>query len=393
MKRLLFTALLSFLVIGASAQKKVLKSAEKAFKKGEMAEAATLANQAAGDAETENDPAVYSLLGKISLDKFLQSDFKDYAAASESLAQFNKAISISDEKGVEKIKEAPVFNPVDATKWIGGGDQLGLLEHYLVTVSNEALGTEDFKQAYSLLKIAYEISPSVEKAFFVGYGAENSDDEETAMKYYTIVTEYDSAYDNKSYAFQTVINKLSIDENFEEALAMTRKAQEDFPDDKTFDSWEVDLLIKAEKMDEAIEGLKGLVEAGNASKQTYYTLAYLQWNNGDLAIAEQTAMEALKLDPDYLDALYVAASAIYNQAAELMTEANTTIDDDAKYKELKDKAASRFKDAQPLFEKCLAADPNDLYSLRPLSTIYDQLGFDDKRDAMLDRIDKIEGGE
>ena len=75
-----------------------------------------------------------------------------------------------------------------------------------------------------------------------------------------------------------------------------------------------------------------------------------------------------------------------------MTEANTTMDDDAKYKELKDKALAKFKEAMPMFEKAVAADPNDVYSLRPLSTIYDQLGMDAKRDEILDRLEKLEGG-
>ena len=392
MKRLLFTALLSFLVMGATAQKKVLKNAEKAYKKGELQEATSLANQAAENSETQNEPSVYSLLGKISLQQFVASDFSDYDAAGKSLELFNKAIDLSDEKGVEKIKEAPIFNPADLTKWFGGGDELGLLEHYLVTESNKALDAEEYKKAYNLLMYAYDIAPSVEKAFFVGYGAENSDDEETAMEYYAIVSEYDSAYDNKSYAFQTLIQHYSDKEDFDSALDYVRKAKVAFPEEKNFNNWEVDLLIKAERIDQAIAGLQGLIDAGGASKETYYTLSYLQWNNEELDKAEKTAMEALKLDPNYTDALYVAASAIYNQAADFMTTANTTVDDDAKYKELKEKAAARFKDALPLFERCLAADANDLYYLRPLSTIYDQLGMGDKRDEMLDRIDAIEGG-
>jgi len=171
-----------------------------------------------------------------------------------------------------------------------------------------------------------------------------------------------------------------------------KKAKAEYPSEKNYSNIEVDLLIRANRMDQAIEGLQGIVDNGSPTKETYYTLAYLQWNNEELAKAEATAMKAIELDPNYTDALYVAASAIYNIAAEYMTEANTTVDDDDKYKELKEKATQRFKDAQPLFEKCLEADPNDLYSLRPLSTIYNQLGMNDKSMAMLDRIDAIEAG-
>ena len=63
MKKLFFTALLLFFVAGVYGQKKVLKSAEKALKKGEYAEALTLAKQASENAETKDDPEVYVTLG------------------------------------------------------------------------------------------------------------------------------------------------------------------------------------------------------------------------------------------------------------------------------------------------------------------------------------------
>ena len=166
MKRLVLTALLSFLVFGATAQKKVLKGAEKAFKKGELEEAKSLADQAASDAETENEPSVYSLLGKISLQKFIDSEFSSLSDARTSLEHFNKAMSLSDDSGKEEIMESPVFNPLDDTKWIGGGDQLGLLDHYLVKIGFEALNAEEYEKGYPLVEISYEINPMVEKAFF-----------------------------------------------------------------------------------------------------------------------------------------------------------------------------------------------------------------------------------
>ena len=393
MKRLLLTALLSVLVFGASAQKKVLKSAEKAFKKDELVEAKTLAEQAAANEETANDPTVYSLLGKISLQKFIASEFTSLTDARASLEHFNKAMSLSDEKGKEDILESPIFSPIDDTKWIAGGEQLGLLDHYLVKIGFEALNAEEYERGYPLVEISYEIKPMVEKAFFVGYGAQNSDDMEKAIEYYLKVTEYDSIYDNKGYSYQVVLQEYTDAERYDEALALVAKAKEEFPDEKNYDNIEVDLLIRANKMDQAISGLQEIVDKGNPTKETYYTLAYLQWNNEDLASAEKTALKAIEIDPNYTDALYVAASAIFNSAAEVMTEANTTMDDDDKYAKLKEQALSRFKEAQPYFEKCLEADANDLYSLRPLSTIYSQLGMNDKSLEMLDRIDKIEGGK
>ena len=213
-----------------------------------------------------------------------------------------------------------------------------------------------------------------------------------AYEYYKKVIAYDEEYENKNYAYNMVIQHQMENEMFDEALASIRAAQKAFPEDDIYRQWEVDVLIQTKKMDEAIENLKKLIEGGNAEKNIYYMLAYLQWNNDNLDDAEKNAKKALELDPNYAEALYVAASVIYNKGAAFMTEANTTMDDDAKYKELKDKALAKFKEAMPMFEKAVAADPNDVYSLRPLSTIYDQLGMDAKRDEILDRLEKLEGG-
>ena len=346
----------------------MLKSAEKAFRKGELEEATILANQAAVNAETENNSNVYSLLGKISLQKFVDSEYTALSDARESLAQFNMALSKADEKTKEDIMTPAYDNPVDQEGDPIGGEELGLLEYYLQKISFGFLQEEEYEKGYPLLQIAYEITPSVERAFFIGYGAQNSDDMETAIDFFTKVTEYDTAYDNKSYAYQVVIQELTETEKYEEALALTMKAKADYPEEKNYNNIEVELLIRADKMDEAIGGLQGIVDAGDATKESYYTLSYLYWNNEELDKAEATAKKALELDSDYVDALYVAASVIYTQAANYMTEANTTIDDDDKYTEFKEKAASRFRDAQPMYVKCLAADPNDLYYLRPLST-------------------------
>lgn len=392
MKKLFLTVALSLFVVGAFAQKKVLRDAEKAFKKGETSTAIDLATQATKDAETGVEPDVYILLGKIYLQEFVDSDKTDAAAAQKSLDWFKVAIEKGGEKTKESLMEQPFFNPADNTKWIGGGETLALLDYYLVSAGNAALGEEDFELAYSMLSLSAQVESSVEREFFAGYAADNADMKEESYKHYSRVLTSPEEYENKTYAYNSVIQYELDNEDYDNALKHIREAQTQYPEEELYKKWEVDALIQSERMDEAISGLNKIIEAGSADKTTYYTLAYLQWNNEQLDDAEANAKKALELDPNYPEALYVAGSVIYNQAAEVMREANLTSDDDAKYDQLKKKALEMFKEAQPMFEKALEADPNDVYSLRPLSTIYDQLGMDAKRDAILDRLDKLEGG-
>ncbi|MFY0591973.1 hypothetical protein [Roseivirga sp.] len=393
MKKLVFTLALSILAMGVFAQKKVLKGAEKAFKKGDYEQAVTLANQAAENAETKDNPSVYTVLGKVSLQKYVAGEFNDIADAAESLKQFNKAIELSDEKNKAKLTENPIFNPLDPTKQIDGGTAYGLLEHHLTIESNKALEVEDFEKAHPMLNLLYEMDPTViERAFFAGYSAENADLDEVAMKFYKIVMNYDGDYDNKEYALKTVISMLVNAKDYEPALEAIRRGKELYPGDKWYSTNEVTVLVESDQMDEAVTGLQEIVAAGNADKGNYYTLAFLMLNKDDFVKAEENAKKALELDPDYADVYYVLGSAIYNQAADIMTNANTEIDDDAKYEALKQQAVEKFKESMPMFIKMLEVDPNDLYALRPLSTIYDQLKMPEKRDELLDKIDKLEGG-
>lgn len=389
MKKLFLTVVLSFLAVGVFAQKKVLKEAEKAFRKGEIDNAISNATQASQDAETKVD--AYILLGDIYLQEFFNSERTSVEDAKNSFTAYNNALEVADEKTKEKILEGAVINPNDPNKPLGG-QMLGSLETVLLDEANKALEEEDFKKAYEFLALATKVNTDVSKDFFVGYAAENADLMDESFTYYKRVVDSDEEYENKNYAYNQVITYLVDQENIDEALVVLRKAKAEFPDDKLYSQWEVDLLIQVDQMDEAIEGLNKLVEQGNAEKNIYYMLAYLQWNNEEYPAALANAKKALEMDPNYGEALYVAGSVIYNEGADLMSQANSEVDDDAKYKELREKALDKFKEAQPYFEKAIEADPNDVYSLRPLSTIYDQLGMDDKRDAILDRLDALEGG-
>lgn len=393
MKKLLFTAALSLLVMGAFAQKKVLKNAEKAFKKGALEEAATLAKQASEHDETKGNSSVYTVLGQVNLQQYINGGFSDISLAKESLSQFDKAIELADEKTKAQLLENPIFNPLDPTKQIDGGSARGLLEHHLTQESNKSLEEEDFERAYPMLDLLYKMDPSIiERTFFAGYAAENLENKEVALRQYKIVMDYEGEYANKEYARKKVSEMLIEDQSYDEALEVLRKGKDLYPEDRYYGDTEVRVLVEADKMDEAITGLEEIIAAGKGTKQTFFTLSFLQLNNENYPKAEANAKKALELDPEYTDVFYVIGSAIYNQGAELMTEANTEVDDDDKYEALKEKGLEKFKAAMPWFEKLIAADPNDLYALRPLSTIYDQLKMTEKRDALLDRIDALEGG-
>ena len=396
MKKLFFTAFLALLVVGAYAQKKTLKSANKALNKKDYATAIDLATQASSNAETEKNPQVYVILGTAHLYQFI-ADKSVIAEAQSSYDFFQKAIEYGDEKLKNKIMEEVLLN--NEQNRLGGGEGLMYLQSMLNIQGNIHFEAGEYDKSFEYFKLSSDIVPDdIVMAFYTGYSAYGGElDNELVIKYYNRVLELNKAlpedqkFENANFAYNGLIDVyFARMEDFDTALKYIKEAKEAYPEEKLYKDYEIDVLIKAEKMDEAINGLKDVVTSGDATESTFYTLAYLQWNNENFDDALVSADEALKLNPSYYDALYVAGSVHFNQAAEKLKEANNTNDND-EYAKLLAEAKEKFKMAMPYFEKAIVEKPEDMYSLNPLSTIYDQLDMDDKRDAILAKIDEIEG--
>jgi pentatricopeptide repeat protein len=387
MKKLFFTALLLCVVAGVYGQKKVLKSAEKAFKKGEYAEALTLAEQCANDPETKDEADVYTILGKAKLFQF-QADQANVELAKEAYAYFLTAI----EKGGDKVKDdlmtIPILNAEG--QFLGGGDGIALMQELLNRAGNAAFEKEDYAKAHEYFSLSADSQENIILDFYAGYSAYSADMNEEALKYYGKVIESTEEFDNTAYAYNGLIDIYLKKEDLEKALEVIKKAQAKYPDEKLYKDYEIDVLIQADKLDEAINGLKKTIADGGANEVTYYTLAYLQWSSDQYADALASALKAIELKADYGDALFIAGSAYFNQGAELLKAANE-IDDNKAYEAKKNEAKEKFKLAMPYFEKCLELKPDDVYSMNPLSTVYDQLDMDAKRDALLAKIEALEG--
>ena len=387
MKKLFFIAMLLFFVTGVYGQKKVLKDAEKALKKGEYAEAITLAKQAASDAETKDNPDVYLTLAKAKMSQY-KADKQNVVLASEAHEFFKQAVA-KDEKLRDDVYTAPVVN--NEGDFIVGGEGVLALQNMLMQEGNAAFETDDFENAYKYFSLAADIEGTVVLDFYAGYSAYNANLSEEAIPYYMRVVESEEEFENRNFAYNGLIDIYSGIDDYDKALEFVRKAKVLYPEEQVYRDFEIDLLIQADKLDEAIAGIKENIAGGDKTAVLWYTLAYLQWNNNDFDDALVSAKEALKLDPNMADAHYVVGSVYFNQGAELIKEANT-IDEEKAYLAKKEEGLVKFRSAMPSFEKGLEVKPEDLYMLRPLSTIYDQLEMDAKRDVILAKIEAL-GGE
>ncbi|KYG72798.1 tetratricopeptide repeat protein [Roseivirga echinicomitans] len=389
MKKLFFTALLLFFVAGVYGQKKVLKSADKALKKGEYAEALTLAKQASENAETKDDPEVYVILGKAKLYQF-KADMEQLDLAKESFAYFNTAV----EKGDSDLKEDLYFPPVmnNNGDFIGGGEGFIFLQNLLNKKGNEYFEVDDFAGAFKYFDLSAKIKADIIMNFYAGYSAYNADLFEKAIPFYVAVVESSEEFENTNFAYNGLIDMYLSNKDFDNALKYARMAQKAFPEEKVYRDFEIDILIQGDKLDEAIAGIQNNIDNGDKTAILYYTLSFLQYNAQDYPSALESAKKALELQPDYPDASYVVGSVYFNEGVDILKAAND-LTDNAAYDKKREEAYAKFRLALPNFEQAEKSKPNDLFILNPLSTVYDQLGMDAKRDAILARIEALEGGE
>ena len=391
MKKLLFTAFLSLMVLGVYAQKKTLKSAQKELKKENYDGALELAKAASTDAETKDNPEVYLVMGKAYMYKFGKGGSRDLATAKQAFDAFKMTMDKGDDRMKEKVMDDVILNPETGDR-LAGGEAMSYLEALILDQANKEFDQDKYKEAYGYYDLATQIAENIDYEFYAGYSAQNAQMDDEALKHLLKVANSEDEYPNKKFAYNGVIDIYNRRENWDETLKYVAKAKELYPDEKIYGEYEIDVLINADRMDEAIKGLKDVIGQGGGNANMYYTLAFLQFNNEEFEDALASAGEVLKLEPDHYDALYVVGSIHYNNAVEILKVANNE-DDNAKFEAKKKEALDLFKVAQPYFERAIKINPEDLYTLRPMSTIYDQLNMDKERDEILNKIEALEGGE
>lgn len=353
-----------------------------------------LANQAATHPETKGNPDVHVIIGQANMYLF-KGDLTKISLAQESFDHFQTAIQKGGQNMRENLLTDLVLNANNER--LSGGD-LMYLQHILTKQGYVHFEAQEYDKAYPYFLLSANIVPDdIMVNFNAGYSAYGADLEDIAIeKFLKVIVLNEGLPKDQKFAYTYFTFNGLIDiyyakrQDYDNALKYINMAQEAFPNEKLYNDYEFDVLINSEKMEEAIQSLKDVVAAGNATKGTFHKMAFLYYNNENFEEAVKAADQALGLDAEYYDALYVAGSVYYSQAIALLKAANNTVDD-AGYQKLKKDARIKLSAALPYFEKAVILRPEDTYSLNPLSTIYDQLNMDEQRDNILARLAKLEG--
>ncbi|SFU12706.1 Tetratricopeptide repeat-containing protein [Algoriphagus locisalis] len=374
----------------AFGQKKVVRSAEKNFKSGDLTEAMADIEAASSDPETGSDPATYLLKAQIET-KMFGSDSSNTASTVETgqaaLATYNKAFEMGGSN-----KEEGVGEDIYTEDMPGVPDNLRPYSIY--TLKNiafdkalERYNAEDQEMAYEFFDLAGEIDLTDTTVHYnAGFIANDLGKFEEAKKHFEYLLDVEEY--NKLQVYYLLIQILSSeDQNPEAAYDMIMRGREDYPEDKILAEYEIQLLLQLNKMDEAMASIQDALKNDPNNAGILLRSGYLKEQAGDMEGALEDYKKSVEADPEFYDGNYYTGALLLEKSREIIVELGALSDEEweKRSEEMTKESNGYYEQAIPYFEKALELKPDNTDIMGILFQINTRL----KNDAEAEKYNKM----
>lgn len=375
MKKLMTLAILIFAVATVYGQGKNVTKASAALTKGELSEAAELIEPAITYEKTMGKGKTWYTRAQI-YDKISVSE-------DEALkAKYPEALiiaSASYKKTLEIEKEGSTYN---------GLAQVGYDQLYGRSLNKgvENYNNGDYAAAYDNFMEVASIEPTDTTGYLYGaMMAQEIEQYDNALMNYEKLLEID--HYSESVFNSIIFIYLNQKEDPESALKYVKIAQEKFPETLNYQRQEVDILIKMDKMDDAIVELKDAMTREPENALLVSNLAMLYDMTEDYDNAELYYKQALEMAPDDRNALINLSVLYIGKGDKIMKVVNDmSIKEYNKHIDKAEKeAAIEFKKSLPLLDKVMSLDEKDELGLQNLQAVYAKLKDGDKAEEIYNK--------
>lgn len=419
----IFAALL--IATFAFAQKKELKAAEKALKKGNTVEAKAAITSIDGtieSADAKYKAQYYFLKGKTYLELAkkgmdAENSFKTASANFKKLLEFERA-----QKKFKYTKETqPLMAQMTST---------------LVDKAITAQKAKDYDKAADILYMTYEMNPKNQDYLY--YAASNSitgRNYDNALKYYEklkdlnytgVKTEYyaiNKANGKKESFPDKTVRDFSV-KGGTHTTPTEKKTESRLPEIVKNISWiysnhvgdnekalvAVDEAIAANPNDASLLLAKGKIYYDQGKKDkfkeimqeiitknpndadSHYNIGVISAENGEVEEARKAYRRVLELDPAYINAGINLSKTYIDEASDVVEEMNklgNSAADNKKFDELQAKQTELYKESVKILEGVSGKVPDDVQVLRQLKSLYSFLGEDDKFKAVKAKLTEL----
>ncbi|MEB2775406.1 tetratricopeptide repeat protein [Algoriphagus sp. D3-2-R+10] len=374
--------ILSMALIGATTlafgQKKVVRSAEKNFKSGDLTTALADVEAASSDPETGSDPATYLLKAQIET-KMFGSDSSNTASTVETghaaLTTYNKAFEMAGSNKEDGVGEEIYTEDMP-------GVPNNLRPYSIFTLKNlafdkalERYNAEDQEMAYEFFDLAGEIDLTDTTVHYnAGFIAQELGKFDEAKKHFGYLLEVEEY--NKLTVYYLMVQILSgEDANPEAAYDIIMAGREDYPDDKILAEYEIQLLLQLNKMDEAMASIQEALKNDPNNAGILLRSGYLKEQAGDIDGALEDYKKSVVADPEFYDGNYYTGALLLEKSREIVVELGALSDEEweAKSQSMTEESNGYYKQAIPYFEKALEIRPENTDIMAILYQVHTRL--------------------
>lgn len=421
-KRILLASAVLFTTI-TMAQKKELKTAEKALDNGNVTEAKSALDAISGGVDGFDDKykaEYYFLMGKTYADMGAKG-METVDSYTQSAEYFNQLIEFEKgykDKYTEEAQEIMTNN-----------------SNELVNAAVKDNEENKFAEGADKLYLAYKLSGNEDYLYYAASGAVNAGAYDKALpwyielkdaKYTGITTNYlatnketgevenmgskqqmdlmvkSGSYENPKEEttesrFPEIVKNIALiysqEGETEKAIEAIREAQAENPEDVNLLLTEANLYIQLDQKDKFRETMERAIAMDPDNPVLFYNLGVISAEQGNNDKAIEYYKRSLELDPSSENTYLNMASTILQKEGPMVEEMNglgNSAADNKRYDELKKEREDLYRDAAPYLEQLLEVNPGNIDATRTLMNIYGNLGETEKYKAMKEKLASLE---
>ncbi len=379
MKKLILSlALVGIAATVAFGQKKVVRSAERNLRRGNIEEAYSDIKNAVKDEDTGSESDTYFIKGKIETQLFEADSSNTEETVSlgrEAESSFMTTFEMEDMDSTSKVSKDLFKEVVPELPANLQGEGVYRLKNASLNKGSERYEADDMEQAFEFFSLAADLDPKdTSTVFNAGYTANMIGNTEAAKKYFTHLLDIDEY--NKLNAYYFLIQIASAEENDpEEAYRLATEARELYPEDKGLAEFEIQLLLQLDKMDEAMVSIEKALENDPDNPAIRLRYGYLKESSGDMEGALEEYKRTVEADPDFFEGNYYAGAIYLDKARNIITEVNNLSDEEWEEKSdaMLAEADGLYEEALPYFTKASELQPDNTDIMQILFQIHTRL--------------------
>ncbi len=411
--------LLTFISLTALAQKAEVKSAEKAYKKGDLKTATEMIQKACQLKDQADDKTkarimyakarILAKLGSNDLNNYQKSlnTIKKLEAFEKEIgkerysddakklkAQIEKEIIVIVDNDLKKKDYKELEKSADIAYQLSGDDQF----KYFTAVA--ALLTKDFEKAEKLLKDLYDSGYTGQKEIITvkekatGKRVTVGDEKQAKLLVKAGAYEDLKKEQTKSVRPDIVANLLYVYGQLgkdDEAIKFIEKAKKEDPDNLDLIIGEGNYYLKKGDNAKFAEAMQRAVELDPKNKLVNFNLATAYYQLKKYDQAKKYYEKTLELDPNYVDAYKGIAYIILVPEEKITKEMNKdeVLMNDKLYNKYNNQRLALYRKVLPILEKARKVAPNDENVLTMLKKIYRDLDMKAKYKEVKAQLDSL----